>query len=62
MEACDRKPIRGQTQNVRAVLEAIEKAGVELTVDGVRYLKPPKRAKSYRSPDAQSEKEGLPLA
>jgi hypothetical protein len=43
MEACGAKPVRGLAQNISPVIGAIEKAGVEITPDGVRYLKPPRR-------------------
>ena len=33
------KPVRGLAQNISAVIGAIEKAGVQITEDGVRYLK-----------------------
>jgi hypothetical protein len=31
-------PVRGQSRNIEAVLDALEKGGVEITVDGVRRM------------------------
>ena len=43
MEACDKKPIRGLSENIVAVVDALEKAGVEITEDGVRLVAKPRR-------------------
>jgi hypothetical protein len=43
MESADAKMVRGQGSTIEAVVTALEKSGVEITQDGVRYIKPPRR-------------------
>jgi transcriptional regulator with XRE-family HTH domain len=38
MEKADDKPVRGYAENVERVVNALRKAGVEITADGVRLV------------------------
>jgi hypothetical protein len=40
---CKDKPVRGHASNVEAVITVLRKAGVEITEDGVRYVRKPRR-------------------
>jgi transcriptional regulator with XRE-family HTH domain len=43
MERCGNKSVAGVIRNLEKVQDALEKAGVEITDDGVRFLKKPRR-------------------
>jgi hypothetical protein len=42
-ENCGDKPVRGHAANVEAVVAVLRKAGVEITEDGARLIKRPRR-------------------
>jgi transcriptional regulator with XRE-family HTH domain len=43
MERCGNKSVAGAIRNLEKVQDALEKAGVEITEDGVRLIKKPSR-------------------